>query len=308
VEIIRCEPDMIAGVTTVYNASISSVPHCWPAEEGDLAAALAPAFGIAPGGTPGVVPLHDEAAFVAREGTSITGFVHAALEPPDDPYAPEQGVIPFLAYLRGERKAGQALLAAAEQHIRARTIGHSVAFNQRHRYPFYYMKAAFLSDDMDHLGAVLGLGGYGRLGGEVFLDWLGFDPPPVPSEPPAADVEIRVEWQDGRGMLPGLAVRAMRDEAEVGRCRHVSGGEYARAAEASEWAFCTSLHVRREYQGNGLGRWLLCRSFAELKVRGYHHATISTAADNYRAQALYCNIGYRAADWTYGWRRDGHAH
>ena len=63
------------------------------------------------------------------------------------------------------------------------------------------------------------------------------------------------------------------------------------------------LGVDRHYQRRGLGRYLLLRALHELGRKGYRHATISTAADNYRALLFYSNVGFHMADWTYGWRR-----
>jgi len=50
---------------------------------------------------------------------------------------------------RGNRKAGQALLDTAEVHLRAHGATEIQALPQEHRYPFYMLKAACLSERMD---------------------------------------------------------------------------------------------------------------------------------------------------------------
>ena len=56
--------------------------------------------------------LHSEAAFVAREGSVIVGFVHTAVGPPEEGEA-ERGSIRFLWYERGHRAAGPERAVAA---------------------------------------------------------------------------------------------------------------------------------------------------------------------------------------------------
>ena len=57
-------------------------------------------------------------------------------------------------------------------------------------------------------------------------------------------------------------------------------------------------------QGRGLGRYLLQRAMKEMHAKGYRHAAISTWWRNYRAFLFYSNYGFRAADWTYAFRRE----
>ena len=72
--ISRYEPTLAPQLTEAYNQAIRGVPHCYPASVQDFAAAVAPAVG-----RKGHELLRSEAAFVALQGTSVLGFVHAAI-------------------------------------------------------------------------------------------------------------------------------------------------------------------------------------------------------------------------------------
>jgi predicted N-acetyltransferase YhbS len=211
-------------------------------------------------------------------------------------------IIRFLWHERGARAAGQALVAAAENALRARGAARAVAFTQAFRYPFYHLGYAYVSNAMDHVQALLAFSGYRRVDGEVFLDWPDFEPPGAVVT--GDDVEFVVEPRPGRGRLPGLAIRAMRGDAELGRCVSVSAAEYARAADEEDWLFTKDLWVAEAEQGRGLGKALLGRSLAEARPLGYRHAAISTDWRNHRAFLFYSNFGYAVVDWTYGFARE----
>ena len=64
------------------------------------------------------------------------------------------------------------------------------------------------------------------------------------------------------------------------------------------------LGVNDEFQGRGLGRYLLQYALHEMHKIGYRHAVISTDWENYRAFLFYSNCGYRVVDWTYELEKD----
>ena len=63
------------------------------------------------------------------------------------------------------------------------------------------------------------------------------------------------------------------------------------------------LGVNDEFQGRGLGRYLLQYALHEMHKIGYRHAVISTDWENYRAFLFYSNCGYRVSDWTYAYSK-----
>jgi ribosomal protein S18 acetylase RimI-like enzyme len=291
-------PAMLPHIVQAYNAAVAPVPHCYRVRRDDLRLALAPVVDGEQSET-----RRDEAVFVAVDQKTVAGFVHVAIGPPKPHKDPEEeGLIRFLWYRPGLRQAGEALLDAAEKHVRERGHAAISAFPQKHRYPFYHLAAAYLSDYLGHVIALLGLGGYRRSNGEVFLDWQDFslnEPGDLP-----VSAQIQVEHTDGRGRLPGVTVRAMQGDRQIGICENASAGEFSRDRLAQEWLFTTWLAVDGEYEGMGLGRWLLHRALWEGRVMGYRHAAISTAWENYRALMFYSNFGYQVVDWTYGYRRE----
>ena len=70
--------------------------------------------------------------------------------------------------------------------------------------------------------------------------------------------------------------------------------------DAQDWLHTVWLGIEEDFQGQGLGRYLLQYALQEMKEVGYKHAAISTAWDNHRAFLFYSNCGYRTVDWTYG--------
>src|ERR1051326_372866 len=112
-KVLRYEPSLGSELAAVYNRAVESVPHCYPVSTAEFTRALEPAVGE--GGPHG--RLHSRAAFVAREGSAIRGFVHSAVGPRHEDEA-QRGAIRFLWYERSHRAAGQALLEAAERDLR----------------------------------------------------------------------------------------------------------------------------------------------------------------------------------------------
>jgi len=296
-EILRYEPEMARRVAAIYNQGVRGVPHCYPVRAARFAASLAAASGEGEGDK----GLRSEAAFVAREGRSLLGFVHVAMERTRKDRPEKRGMIRFLWYRRGNRAAGESLRTTAEKYVRARGAGRIVAFPRHFRYPFYHFTNAFLSEHLDHVQAVFAFNGYRRVNGEVFLDWPDFKP--VPPTRPGMEVQVSTEERAGPGKRPGLRVWAHRGGKQLGECVCVSAAEWHDAEEAHDWVFTNWLGVERWAQGQGLGRYLLQRALREAHRLGYRHAAISTGWKNYRAFAFYSNYGYHMVDWTYQMER-----
>jgi GNAT superfamily N-acetyltransferase len=296
-EIVRCEPALAAPLAAAYNAAVRDLPHCYPVR--------ADAFAAMVEGEEAGRGLRRPLVLVAWERDAVIGWVHAGLGPERHAPGPGVGVIRFLWYARGERLAGQALLEAAEAHLRGHGMPRVVAFPQRHRYPFYHLDHAYLSDRLEHVLGLLGRNSYRRAAGEVFYDWPAFAPelPALPDLP----IQVVVTPQPGRGSRPGLRVHARLGDDPAGECVCSSCAEYApdeHLAVASEWGFVDWLNVPEPLHARGLGRYLLGRALCELRALGYRHAAISSARDNYRAILFYSNFGFHAVDWTYGLARE----
>ena len=294
-EIVQYTPNMQTPVTQFYNHLTANVPHCYLVKEAEFATAM---HGVTTGkANKKEGGLDSETAFVAMQNGSVQAFIHVGIEREER----VDGVIRFLGYERGARRAGQAVLEKAETYLKTYDISCISAFWQDYRYRFYHFEHAYLSDALDQVQALLGFNGYKRSEGEVFLDWKDYSVTPIPSSLP---VTLSIDWKDGRGQLPNCTVRAFQDDKEVGECGSVSGGEFSSHPDAQNWLHTTWLGIADEFQGQGLGRYLLQYALQEMHKVGYRHAAISTAWDNHRAFLFYSNCGYRTVDWTYEFVKD----
>ena len=293
-EIVQYTPKLQSVLTEFYNRQTVNVPRCYPVKEEEFALAMR-------GVTTGKADIQEggldfETAFVVIENRTVQAFVHIGISQIGGNRNIPVGVIRFLGYERGARRAGQAALEKAEAYLEACNVSYIDAFSQDYRYCFYHFQNAGLSDGLDHIQALLGFNGYQYCSGEVFLDWENYSVTPVPSSVP---VRFSIEWEQGRGRLPNCTVTAYCDGEEVGVCESVSGGEFSSHPDAQDWLHTIGLDIEDPYQGQGIGRYLLQYSLQEMRKIGYRHATISTDWENYRAFLFYSNCGYRVADWTY---------
>ena len=298
-EILQYTLDMQTSVAQFYNYLTADVPHCYPVTAEEFAVAMQrittdktdlKAHG-----------LDSETAFVAIGNGVPQAFIHVGVSPSRENRKENLGVIRFMGYKRGARRAGQAVLEKAEEYLKAFNVPRISAFPQDCRYRFYHFSHAYLSDALDQVQGLLGFNGYRRSEGEVFLDWENYAVTPMPSSLP---VTLSINWKAGRGQHPNCTVFAHQEGEEAGICESICGGEFSSQPDAQDWLHTVWLGVEDEFQGQGLGRYLLQYALQEMKKVGYRHAAISTAWDNHRAFLFYSNCGYRTVDWTYEFVKD----
>ena len=293
-EILEYTPEMKKGTTQFYNNLTANVPHCYPVSEDELGEVLlGPTYE-----TEDKKALQYQTTFVARERNAILGFIQVGIGPIEELNKNNTGVIRFFGYQPGERGAGQALLEKAETYLNTYNPNQIVAVTQDYRYRFYHFGHAYLSDGLGQVQALLGYNGYQRRFGEVFLAWENYTVTPTQLATP---IELSVDWGSGRGERPNCTVLAFHDGIEIGTCYSVSGGEFSDHPEAQDWLHTMWLGIKDEFQGQGIGRYLLQYTLQEMHNIGYRHALISTDWENYRALLFYSNCGYRVTDWTYGY-------
>ncbi len=293
-DILHYSPDILTPLTQFYNRLIADVLHCYPVQEEEFADVISGVFTGKEDKKQGELEL--ETAFVAIIDGAVKAFIHVLLSSIGKNKEENIGLIRFLGYERGERHAGQAVLEKAEVYLKAFNITQILVFRSGFEYRFYHLEYANLSDALDQVQALLGFNGYQRLPGEVFLDWENYTVTPTPSSLP---VTLSVNWEQGRGLRPNCNVRGIRDGKEVGECDSVSGGSFSSHPDAQGWLHTVWLGIEDEFQGQGLGRYLLQHALQEMHKVGYRHAAISSGLDNHRAFLFYNNCGYRTVDWTY---------
>ncbi len=298
-EIVQYTADLQTPVTQFYNRVTANVPYCYPVKEEEFAVALR---GVTTGKSDkDAGGIDAEAAFAATVNGAVQAFIHVGIGQTGKNREEDVGVIRFFGYERGMRHVGQALLEKAEDYLKTYDIFRILAFSQDYRYRFYHFGHSYLSDALDQVQALLGFNGYRRCAGEVFLNWEDYTVTPIPA---SLSVELSVEWEDGRGERPNCTVRAYQGDEQVGICESVCGGEFSSHPDAQDWLHTVWLGIEDDFQGQGLGRYLLQYELQEMKKIGYRHAAISTAWDNHRAFLFYSNCGYRTVDWTYGFVKD----
>ena len=164
-------------MTAFYNRQTVNVPHCYPVKEEEFALAMRGINGKTDKNRR--MDLDFETAFVAIENRAVQAFIHVGIGQVGDNRNIPVGVIRFLGYERGVRRAGQAVLEKAEAYLEACNVAHIDAFSQDSRYRFYHFQNAGLSDGLDHVQALLGFNGYQCCSGEVFLDWENYSVTPI---------------------------------------------------------------------------------------------------------------------------------
>ena len=292
-EIVQYTPDLQTPLTHFYNRLAGDVPHCYPIKEAEFAIEMREINRKADKTEGGP---HSETVFVAMQNGAVQAFIHVGLNQIREE---DIGIIRFLGYERGARYAGQAVLEKGEAYLKTHNVTRIFAFPDC-AYRFYHLAYASLSDALDHVQAHLGFNGYRRYSGWVFFDWEDYDI--IPTSPPIP-VTLSVNWHQERGELPDCTIKAYQDAEQIGECCSVSGGETSNHADAQDWFHTVWLGIEDEFQGRGLGHYLLQYTLQEMEKIGYRHAAISTGWDDYRAQLFYCNCGYQVVDWTYTYEK-----
>ena len=289
--VMRCDKADGAELSRVYNEHVASTPHCYLVSPEEFEKALAH---HREGETP-----HTGTFLVGEEGGKALGLARVSLgEMQVDGAVKSGGFIHFLAYAAGYRSLGQTLLRDAEAYLVDHGAQRLYAFQKYGGFPFYHLGFGNLSDQLGHVYALFRKNGYDADDGEFFLEWRDFSlEAPAPPDPA---VEIVLDEKIGRAIHPGLGVRALRKDSELGVCVCASAGEYSTAEAAQDTFFVKWLDVEEAEQAKGWGRYLLQRALWEMRRIGYRHAVISADWQNFRALLFYTNHGFRRTDTVYG--------
>ena len=261
-EIVSYERWMLVSLADLYNQTIARLPHCYPVSPEVFAKIVL----NDPDGEQRQSCMRAQKILVARDNGCILGFVHVAVGRLEEPESSEHGVIRFFCLGPEHRPVGQELVQAAEEYLRDQGMPDVVAFHQDFVYPVYHLPHAYLSDRVARIHALLGINGYKPCAGEVFLDWS--DYPVFEPGLPGVDAKIVLEWKEGEGKRPNLTVVANRPDVEqVGVCVSYSAGRPWRPLEAEDWFHTYWLGVSEPYRRKGLARYLLRRTFSEMRAK-----------------------------------------
>jgi GNAT superfamily N-acetyltransferase len=298
VKILHWDIDRAGELASVYNDQVTDIPHCYAVSPEEFENG----FRYGKGADEPYENFHSEKIIVGEQNGKIVGFADVAVVGiSEGERKMRKGLIRFLTYQPGYRPVGQAILEEAEGYLRDMGIDQVSAFRISYHndycYRFYHLGFGLISDRKGHIYGLFFMNDYKIEDGEVFMD----QPAYKIAEPviPDSRVEIVLDQNPGRGLLPGLTVQAFREGNEVGVCESVSAGKYCQNEEAQDWVFIKWLGVEEDYRRKGWGRYLLQRNLWEMQKIGYKNTIISANIKNHRAQLFYTNYGYRVADTCY---------
>ncbi len=277
----------------VYNDQLKDTPYFFPVTPEEFNEGILNRIN-----QDGETNLESEKIIVGKQNDKILGFAHVSIgKAYQFGKEKEGGFIHFLTYQPGYRSIGQAIITECEKYLCNFSISQIWAFLHASNYRFYHLGFGHISDKIAHVYGLFGMNGYKIDIGEVFMSYPQYEI----SEPilPDGKIKIIVTKKESRGLLPDLHVQAIYDDNEIGECISVSFGEFYNAESAQDSFFTKWLGVENEYQGKGLGRYLLQRTLYEMHKAGYKNAVISTNIINYRAQLFYSNFGYKVTDTAY---------
>jgi ribosomal protein S18 acetylase RimI-like enzyme len=267
--------------------------------------------------------------FVAEQGGRGAGFT-ALLAPRPGDGAPQPeasaGRAPeaeLTALFVGDERAGQALLDACTAHARSLGARRLLAFPVEHGHgpiPSYNASWGGLSDRQPLVARLLTSNGFAPYHRELHLGCDGerFPPPPPPGVPPPSSgsgAPSRVEpapraTRDGVQIRPGVdrhgrpCLRALHGEAQLGICVYGTLEHLTDDPAAARWGYIWWLHVQEEHRRRGWGRRLLAGALAALAARGAAGCWLTTASDNFPAQALYLALGFEIVDASAAFGKD----
>ena len=244
--------------------------------------------------------IQPEVKLVAVSGSEIVGLALVGQQRTATLRPTGRGVVRFLGYKRGCRRAGQMLLNAVESHALENNASSLTVFSRG--FPFLRdLPQASLSNHLAHIQGLLAARGYVRSRGHVLLEWPCFSPEPVPA---TCLLNFQSETLLEDGDLPALRVTSLLNCREVGV--YFSRPFWTSEAKKGEgpWLCVNDVDVVEAEQGKGYGWLTLQRGLYEASQLGYRSAIIGTNEHNGPALSLYANMGFRAVDWTYDFHRD----
>jgi len=297
-EIVPYCVDLAEAAVASHSRTFGDIPFCWPV----AADALAEPTTLT---CSNLTTLRNDLVLAALACGRVVGYVHAAVEDPKPAtdqqwgdYAVPQGVLRMFWYERGERAAGEALLQAAEGHLRRQGLERIEVMHCKRGYPWHGLPHAHLTQRAAHLHALLYLRGYVRETSSVSLAWR--DAVKAPMASCSVAHTMRREDEPRPGGTSRVLLYAEQSEVFAGMCVGGPLAEFAPdAPEAREWGYIHWLTVAEPFRRRGLAQTLLTAMFGELRREGLRHIALCCIEENAPALLLYANMGFSASDFGY---------
>lgn len=297
-QVVEASSEDVEALHAIYCAQVALVPHCQFAS--DFGRFRDDLLGLSP-----PLSLFDQVeesqtlvAKVEGRPQGFATFVTYRAPNADDVEVQKQTIAGlFIA----NEKAGHALLDACEamasgDELRAFPVGHG-----RTPYHTYNVGWDGLSDRVSLVPQLLAKRGYKPTHRELHLS----GPLPTAVRPmPALPQGISIV-QDEVPSNPdnGIAMRAIVSEARVGICLYTKLSLLTDSAAADRIGYIEWLHVEEEYRQQGIARAMMTATLNELVANGCTSWWLTTAADNWRAQALYLSLDFVVVDCSTNFRK-----
>ncbi len=269
-------------LATFYNQQINDIPYCYAVDaeelQQDIELLAQPQAG----------DVWCQQLVVAQEQDMILGFIHLAFK--STPEQLSQGYIRFFSYRHGQRRIGQQLLDAGEQYLRAAGVHTIYAFLPHKGYSFYHMGRGFLVDRWAHVYAMLGINKYQIHDAQILMEkkLVQECQPTLPMVMKNLACVIEVEQNE----LVEITIQLREQDQIVGNCVVRVLKKIPSNKDNASPFYIVNLWVCRNLEAKGLEYYLMDRLHWEMFTRGYDHALIGTALDNYQEQLLYAKNGY----------------
>jgi ribosomal protein S18 acetylase RimI-like enzyme len=282
IDVVPLAGEHLDALHSLYLALTAPAPHC----------ALIPGWTRFAAGLR--APRPGTRLFVAWEDGAAHGFAAAGpLSPEQNGGAPRHGIT---ALFFGDDAAGVALLGACEQALRADGARVIEAFPaSRGLCPVTSFNGGWdgLPDRLPAIARLLTRQGYLPIHRELHmtLDLALFQPHPS-AMPPG----IALACQDD-------VLSARAETQEAGTCEYGTLAALADAPEAAQVGYIWWLGVSESFRRRGVARALLTAALADLQARGCRACWLTTAADNWTAQALYLALGFEVVDDSASFRK-----
>jgi GNAT superfamily N-acetyltransferase len=162
-----------------------------------------------------------------------------------------------------------------------------------------------LADAWGHIGRALERAGFEQTGGRLERTYGGLlEGIQVASEPPIRGLALREQPRES-----GFVLHAVVGGAAAGHCECVVDLTEGGALPALRgWAELAEIAVEEEWQGHGIGAWLIGQALPRLRAAGNERLVLAVdSEDDARgAGRFFRRFGWEVlATHTLGWRRDG---
>ena len=282
-------------LTDLYNTSIKGLAFCYPIEPHEFQTDIhyqwkkRKLFG----------QLRWEKSVIARANGRGHGFIHYGSVQEVEGQDALGGVVRYLAFNPKKPDVGQQLLRRAEDHLQRSGCLNIRVFDYCFAFHRFGGPGVGVSDGLPHISTLLQKGGYHedswsnddggttKLGILMHLDTDKFEDPA-----PRSEVELKLNWNEGKGGRQNLTVIALRNEEEVGYVRTYSAGDFSSSEEAQVVCYTAPLLVYERDRGRGLGSYLMGCMLREMKKVGYRDSVLFVAETNHRAMRFYSGLGY----------------